>query len=144
MARWRRSRVVLLACFVSLLPRCSWEYDLREEVTGQVSAGDARFYNIDAQQSVVVALLSEEGDADIYASTSIQEPSSESYDYSSVSCGMDVIVIPLQNPEKVHIAVCGHVRYESTSYRLYLITPSEEDIRRYQVSAHEELAVCNL
>ena len=132
MAKWRT--LVFLTCLVCYLPRCSWEYDLQEQVTGQVSAGEARHYSIDAQQSVIVALLSEEGDADIYASISVRDPSSERYDYSSVSCGMDVMVIPLQKPEKVHIAVWGHVRYENTSYHLYLITPNEEDIRRYQVS----------
>ena len=130
MAYWR---AVLFSCFFSLLPLCSWEYELIDEITGEISAGEARHYTIDARQSVIVAVLSLEGDADIYSSLSVQDPSSENYDYSSVSCGMDVMVIPVEKPAKVHVAVCGHVRYETTSFRLYLITPSKEDFRRYQV-----------
>ena len=130
MAYWR---AVLLSCFLSLLPQCSWEYELIEEITGEISAGEARYYTIDAHQSVIVAVLSLEGDADIYSSLTVRDPSSENYDYSSVSCGMDAMVIPVEKPAKVHVAVWGHVRHETTSYHLYLITPGKEDFRRYQV-----------
>ena len=81
-----------------------------------------------------MALLSLEGDADMYASTADRQPSYESYEYGAATCGLDLLVLPAQRANrKVYLGVHGHIRHENTSYQLYIILPDQEDIRRYQV-----------
>ena len=94
-----------------------------------------RYYSIDAPGMMIVALLSLEGDADIYGSTSDKQPSYDSYEYMATSCGLDILVLPPDRAgRRVYIGVYGHVRHENTTYQLYIILPSDEDIRRYQVT----------
>ena len=102
----------------------------------KVGAGEVRFYTVESRQPVIIALISDSGDADMYASSTSKNshPSPEDYDYTSASCGLDVIVLgTTKEQSKMTIGVYGHVRYDETVYRLYVISPSEEDIKRYQV-----------
>lgn len=86
-----------------------------------------------------VALISDEGDADMYASTAAKEPSSEDSEFSSTSCGLDLMVVPPAGRTKparsrrVSIGVMSQGWHEKTRYRLFIITPSTDDIKKYQV-----------
>ena len=81
-----------------------------------------------------MALLSVEGDADIYASTTNRQPSHDSYEFGVASCGLDLLVLPAQRAnKKVYLGVHGHIRHPNTTYLLFVILPDQEDIRRYQV-----------
>lgn len=99
------------------------------------------FYQVTSTNPVVVVLISEEGDADLYASpTHISpKPSSENHEISSASCGLDVLTL-IMNPNlrRYSLGVYGHVRYEESKFMIYYIEPNEEDIRSYQVRKASE------
>ena len=82
-------------------------------------------------------LLTEEGDADLYASLVAKEPDHSNSAFSSYSCGLDLIVVPTSKTaetQHVYLSVVGHNRYEVSHYKLLIITPSNDDITKYQVS----------
>ena len=82
-------------------------------------------------------LLTDEGDADLYASLVTKKPDHSDSLISSYSCGLDLIVVPTSNTaevQPVYLSVVGHSRYEISRYRLMIITPGNDDITKYQVS----------
>ena len=106
-------------------------------LSDRIGAGEARFYTVESKEPVIIALVSDSGDADMYASLTSKNshPSPGDYDYTSASCGLDSVVLDTNKDQsRMTVGVYGHVRYEESMYRLYVISPSEEDIRRYQVS----------
>ena len=132
MLNWRAA---VILCIVALFFLHCQGFEVIEEMDAEISAGESRYYTVETGNTFIIALITDKGDADMYCSYSTKKPSSEDNDYSSTSCGMDLMVIPGEgHTQKVSIAVYGHVRHEHTTYRMYLILPSEEDIRRYQVS----------
>ncbi len=120
--------LLLLACPLS-------GYRLVDKVQDRLMAEEGRVYVIETSRHLVVAMVSDEGDADMYVSTTHKKPSFDKYEYSSTSCGLDVLVVPTSDGirKKVYVGVYGHVRYENTSYQLYILEPEEVDVRRYQV-----------
>ena len=86
-----------------------------------------------------VVLVSDKGDADIYVSTVDREPQSERCEFSSDSCGVDLVVVPAPADTRqglvrpLYVGVVGLEWHEETRYRLFLITPSSVDIQKYQV-----------
>lgn len=105
-------------------------------LSDRIGAGEVRFYTVESRDPVIMALISDAGDADMYASLTSKNshPSPEDYDYSSTSCGLDSTVLDMnKDRSKMTVGVYGHVRYDETAYRLYVISPSDEDIKRYQV-----------
>lgn len=106
-------------------------------LSDRIGASEVRFYSVESKDPVIIALVSDIGDADMYASLSSKNshPSPDDYDYTSASCGLDSMVLDTdKDHSRMTVGVYGHVRYEETTYRLYVISPSKEDIRRYQVS----------
>ena len=75
----------------------------------------------------------------MYASTTTREPSSEDSEFSSTSCGLDLMVVPLADRTKaarsrqVNIGVVSQGWHQQTHYRLFIIAPSADDIKKYQV-----------
>lgn len=129
--------VTSLCLLLFLLLRTVTSFEVQNMLTDRVGAGEVRFYTIESRDPVVIALVSDSGDADMYAALSSKNshPSPDDYDYTSTSCGLDSIVLDTnKDRSKMTVGVYGHIRYEETAYRLYVISPSEEDIKRYQVS----------
>lgn len=85
-----------------------------------------------------VALITVEGDADLYASTDVKEPAHSDSQFSSSSYGLDLVVVPSSkeqsHSQRVYLSVVGHGRHEMSQYKMFIITPSNEDIMKYQVS----------
>ena len=128
--------LLLLISLVLILVRNVTPFEVQNQLSGKVGAGDVRFYTVESKEPVIIALISDSGDADMYAvlTSRNSHPSPEDYDYASSSCGLDVVVLDMSKDQsKMTVGVYGHVRYEETLYRLYVISPSEEDIKRYQV-----------
>lgn len=128
--------LLLLISLVLVLVRNVTPFEVQNQLSDKIGGGDARFYTVDSKEPVIIALISDSGDADMYASSTSRNsrPSSDDYDYTSSSCGLDVVVMGMSKEQsKMTVGVYGHVRYEETLYRLYVISPSEEDIKRYQV-----------
>ena len=128
--------LLLLINLMLILVRNVTPFEVQNQLSDKISAGDARFYTVESKEPVIIALISDIGDADMFASSMSRNsrPSPDDYDFTSSSCGLDVVVLDMSKERsKMTVGVYGHVRYEETSYRVYVISPSEEDIKRYQV-----------
>ena len=83
-----------------------------------------------------VALLTEEGDTDLYVSTVTKEPNYLDYQYYSASCGLDLVVVPTSKgaeSQRVYLSVVGHSHHAESQYKLAIITASFQDISKFQV-----------
>lgn len=111
-------------------------YHVIESISDTISAGAVIHYTLSSTNPMVVILVSEVGDVDLYASPTHMnsKPSSEDSEISSASCGLDVLpLIMSDSVQKYTLAVYGHVHYDKSVFSLYVIEPSREDIRTYQV-----------
>lgn len=125
---------------VVLLTSCR-AYELVEHLTGTVSGGETKAFSFVPAHTLLLCLDSREGDADLYVSTSTSHPDADHHDYSSTSTGVDVLVIPSQQSGfTVYLGVHGHVRHNYSVYDLYLLSPSEEEIRSHQVWEYDHEA----
>ena len=122
---------VLLVLFSFYSP--SLPYVLLDSQTSTVNGGDVQHYTIRFDQVMIVCLISDIGDADMFASTVTNSPDSEDYEYSSTSTGIDIITVPYIRISSLSLGIHGHVRYNKTKYRLYIIAPSKRDYMDYQV-----------
>lgn len=129
--------IILLAFLVvTWLVPSAISFVITESLSESVSAGDVIHYTLASSNPVVVAVISNVGDVDLYASpTHINSnPNSDDYEISSTSCGLDILpLIMNQEIRKYTLGVYGHVRYEESKFSLFVIEPSEEDIKTYQV-----------
>lgn len=122
----------LITC---LIPSAT-SFLITESLSDSVSAGDVIHYTLAASNPVVVVLISDEGDVDLYASPTHlnSKPTSDSHEIGSTSCGLDVLALVMnEDVKKYTLGVYGHVRYDQSKFSLYVIEPSEEDIKSYQV-----------
>lgn len=102
----------------------SSSYQVVQEVSGSVEAGEYSLYNVELAHTMALVLVSDRGDGDLYVSLSEEHPTFESYDHSSHTCGTDVVILPVMDEGTPHVAkagIYGHIRYNTTDYRLYLI-----------------------
>ena len=124
----------IITLFISL--QVSSAFRVLNTFYDTVHALEVKYYTLESTSPVVLALYSVEGDADIYGSPTSKnsKPSSESFDYMSASCGLDVIVLPMsESLRRVSVGIYGHVRHENTTYQVWVVEPEEEDVLRYQV-----------
>ncbi len=125
-----------------LVPLCSC-YSVIESTSGSIEAGDVTYFSIESTKPVIVTLVSTEGDVDLYASptSTNSKPSGINYEFCSTSCGLDLLMIPLSREiTKYTLGVFGHIRYEQSFYNLYIIEPSDEDFKRFQVLSSNSLS----
>lgn len=84
-----------------------------------------------------VALVTQEGDADLYASIDMKDPGYGNGQFSSSSCGLDLIVVPWKDESRdshhIYLSVVGHGRHQESQYKMFVITPANDDITKYQV-----------
>lgn len=134
---WRiQTALSSLFLLITVLPDAARSYTVHDAITDTVGPGEARFYTVESQSPLIVALFSDVGDADMYAAVTSHtpKPSCEKYDVTSTSCGLDVILLEMKNNvRRMTVGVYGHVRYDESKYRLYIIEPSQEDIMKHQV-----------
>lgn len=129
-------RLLLPLLLILSLAMTTLSYQVTDAVSGTVTGGDVAFYQVTSTNPVVVVLISEEGDADLYASPTHvnSKPSSENHEINSASCGMDMLSLIMKpSLNKYSLGVYGHVRYDQSRFSLFFIEPSQEDIRSYQV-----------
>lgn len=113
-------RTLVIICLVIIR---SSSYQVVQEVSGSVGAGEYSLYKVELTSPLALVLVSDRGDGDLYVSLSEEPPTFELYDYASQTCGADVVVLSVMD-ETARIAkagVYGHIRYNTTEYRLYLI-----------------------
>lgn len=118
-----------------------WErgksYRLLDQISGSVKGGEANYYTLKQKTITLICLVSDEGDADLYVDyTSVTKtPDSETHRYLATSTGLDVVTVMYDTSygESLSIGVHGYIAQNESSYRLYIVTPSEEDISDHQV-----------
>ena len=129
------SAAALLVAFTLLLSTVT-SYRLVEKVSGTVSGGDTKVLHTEPGRISSILLLcldSIEGDADLYVSHSHSRPDYEHHDVSSTTTGIDVLVVSPQAQSRVYMGIYGHVRHNTSSFNLYILSPSEEEVRDHQV-----------
>ncbi|KPJ04726.1 PREDICTED: UPF0669 protein C6orf120 homolog isoform X1 [Papilio xuthus] len=121
---------------------------LLDTVVGVVGAGNFSYWQLGHTGPLLVELISLSGDADLYVADNIR-PSYEidKNNFSSVTCGPDIVNIPAEFPRPVGIGVFGHWSHSVTEYsiQVFLDTSavlSEEQVlaieRAHQSNGHEQ------
>ncbi|CAG4936828.1 unnamed protein product [Parnassius apollo] len=92
---------------------------LLDTVIGAVGAGNFSYWQLGHTGPLLVELTSLSGDADLYVSDSIR-PSYETdkNNFSSVTCGPDMVNIPADFPRPVGIGVFGHWSHFISEYSI--------------------------
>ena len=121
----------LLGLFI-LLSCPSSSYVLIDKQTRSIDGGDIHQYTVTVSEIMIFCLISDVGDADIYVSRT-GSPDSENYEFSSSSTGIDIIAVPYNGETSLSVGIQGHMRYDQSTYRLFLLSPSERDYMTYQV-----------
>ena len=114
-----QTQLVLLLQIVCLIIKCN-SYRLLQEVSGTVEAGEYSHYKLEPTSTLALVLVSHKGDADLYVSLSSEPPTFEQYDFASQSCGYEILVLPESKVSTI-ASVYGHIRYNNTEYRLFLV-----------------------
>lgn len=126
-----------ILCFFCFVLRQSSCFRVINTFAGDLTAEASEHHTVwqNAGTILICALFSDLGDADVYISVDRRPiPASGVYDYSSDSCGDDVLVVLSSNKgRQLHIDVLGHFLHGNTSYRLYIIKTEEEDMEPYSV-----------
>ena len=115
-------RILLILCLIIIN---STAYQVIQEVSGSVGAGEYRLYNVELTSTLALVLISDQGDGDLYVSLSKEPPTFELYDFASQTCGAEIIILPLVDKRERSVAmagVYGHIRYNTTQYHLHLIS----------------------
>ena len=129
--------IIILVFLLSFFSRNSHCYELVHQIAGTVEGDHTQYYTLKQESITLLCLISDIGDADIYVdrTSNTKTPNYASHEYSSVSTGIDVITI-LYDKEKtdtLSIGIHGHPRHEMSSYRLYVLVPSKEDLLQHQI-----------
>ncbi|XP_043671224.1 UPF0669 protein C6orf120 homolog [Vespula pensylvanica] len=117
--------LLLLPCILSL------NEELLHYVSDDVSSGSYKYYSLMYEGIIKIQLISQNGDADLYASHTTTKLTYEPDHYSlqSTTCGEDIIVVPDSFKRPVSIGVYGHPSHELSKYTLlvYEVISTDED-----------------
>lgn len=129
--------LLLVLLLVLALPPSGVTYVVTETYSDSIDSGSITYFKLEGVNPIFVVLITREGDVDLFASPSHKnsKPSGDDYELSSASCGIDMLAIELSNDvRKYSLGVSGHEgQYEKSTYSLIFISPSKEDIEKYQV-----------
>jgi len=113
-----------LLAFVFLVvgQKCGGDY-VAQTVQDQVGEGNYTYYTLSHPGPLILKLTSLEGDADLYVSSDIPQPTYmfEEHSLSSATCGEDRLEISSLIQRPINIAVYGHPRYLISIYSLDVI-----------------------
>ncbi|KAK2583993.1 hypothetical protein KPH14_006453 [Odynerus spinipes] len=105
--------------------------ELLHYVSDDVSGGSYKYYSLMYEGVIKIQLISQSGDADLYASHTTTKPTYEPDHYSlqSTTCGEDIILIPDSFKRPVSIGVYGHPSHELSRYTLlvYEVAVTDEN-----------------
>ncbi|XP_046141327.1 UPF0669 protein C6orf120 homolog [Osmia bicornis bicornis] len=100
-------------------------------IIDEVPGGSYKYYSLTYDGFIRITLISETGDADLYASQTTTKPTYEPDQYclQSATCGEDTILIPDSFRRPVSIGVYGHPSHEISKYILLVYETTDiEDI----------------
>ncbi|XP_013135858.1 PREDICTED: UPF0669 protein C6orf120 homolog [Papilio polytes] len=112
---------------------------LLDTVVGVVGAGNFSYWQLGHTGPLLVELISLSGDADLYVADNIR-PSYETdkNNFSSVTCGPDIVNIPAEFPRPVGIGVFGHWTHSVTEYSIQVFLDTSAVLSEEQVLAIEK------
>ncbi|CAB3231864.1 unnamed protein product [Arctia plantaginis] len=114
--------IICVSTFSSLLSgyaQIETDKILLDTVVGAVGAGNFSYWQLGHTGPLLVELTSLTGDADLYVSDSVR-PSYEAdkNNFSSTTCGPDMVNIPPSFPRPVGIGVFGHWSHLLSEYSI--------------------------
>ncbi|KAM3958690.1 UPF0669 protein C6orf120 homolog [Aphomia sociella] len=111
---------------------------LLDTVVGAVGAGNFSYWQLGHTGPLLVELTSLSGDADLYVSDSIR-PSYEidKNNFSSATCGPDMVNIPADFPRPIGIGVFGHWSHYLSEYSIQVFLDTTAVLSEEQVLAIE-------
>ncbi|CAK9825368.1 UPF0669 protein v1g209471 [Anthophora retusa] len=111
----------------------AYEDKLLHYTADEVTAGSYKYYSLMYDGFVKIILVSEIGDADLYASQKTTKPTYEPHQHclQSATCGEDIILIPDSFKRPVTIGVYGHPSYENSKYILLVYETTDTESVSY-------------
>ncbi|CAK1555966.1 unnamed protein product [Leptosia nina] len=94
---------------------------LLDTVIGTVGAGNFSYWQLGHNGPLIVELTSLSGDADLYVADNLR-PSYEvdRHNFSSITCGVDVVSIPADFPRPIGIGVFGAWSHTVSAYSIHV------------------------
>lgn len=92
--------------------------EVLQTVHGKVGAENYTYYRMSRPGHLLIELESEVGDADLFVSAENLNPTFESYDIQSITCGRDFVEIPENFERPFGIGIYGHFTAELSSYKV--------------------------
>ncbi|KAL4714802.1 hypothetical protein ACJJTC_002661 [Scirpophaga incertulas] len=131
--------VSTLSSLMSGYTRLESDKILFDSVVGVVGAGNFSYWQLGHNGPLLVELTSITGDADLYISETLR-PSYEvdMNNFSSVTCGLDAIKIPVDFPRPIGIGVFGHWSHYVSEYSIQVFLDTTAVLTEEQVQAIEE------
>ena len=126
------SRLTLL--FVACQLACQTLADylgLLHTISQRVGGGNFTRFELHDKGNIRLVLDSVQGDADLYISDTNTQPDWTDYELNSVTCGEDIVEVPLEMKRPVYIGVFGHPSHDVSHYNLFIY---HEDSRHYSYS----------
>ncbi|XP_068626009.1 UPF0669 protein C6orf120 homolog [Battus philenor] len=111
---------------------------LLDTVVGAVGAGNFSYWQLGHNGPLLLELTSLTGDADLYVSDTVR-PSYETdmNNFSSVTCGPDLVSIPAEFPRPVGIGVFGHWSHSVSEYSIQVFLDTSAVLSEEQLQAIE-------
>ncbi|KAL4237434.1 hypothetical protein ACF0H5_002151 [Mactra antiquata] len=129
----------VFVCSLLTLKICNGE-ELLHSVHGSIGAENYTYYKTFRPGRLRLELTSLTGDADLYVSTEILNPTYNEYTAQSITCGKDSIEIPATYERPIGIGIFGHPNFEQSTYVLsiYLLAKDEEmDYEQFTLLFHD-------
>ncbi|XP_063899032.1 UPF0669 protein C6orf120 homolog [Helicoverpa armigera] len=107
---------------------------LLDTVIGAVGAGNFSYWQLGHTGPLLVELTSLSGDADLYVSDTVR-PSYEvdKNNFSSVTCGPDMVHIPSDFPRPIGIGIFGHWSHYISEYSIQVFLDASAVLTEEQV-----------
>ncbi|KAK3561983.1 hypothetical protein QTP86_022361, partial [Hemibagrus guttatus] len=94
------------------------EWVLLHVVQGHIGAGNYSYLRLNHDGRIILHMLSLKGDADLYVSDKTLRPDFDTYKLQSVTCGHDVVVVPVDFVRPVGIGIYGHPSHLESEFEM--------------------------
>ncbi|XP_072265452.1 UPF0669 protein C6orf120 homolog [Pyxicephalus adspersus] len=131
----KKSHLTLFALLSLFIIECFSSEEIPDEwmllhvVQGQLGAGNYSYLRLNHEGRIILEMQSLKGDADMYISDATLNPSFDEYELQSMTCGLDVIVVPDHFKRPVGIAIYGHPYHMESEFeiKVYYDQTTHED-----------------
>ena len=121
--------------FLWFMMCCVYGEQVLQKFNGKIGGTNFTYYRLMMEGEVRLQLESLLGDADLYVSDQTTKPDYDNYEMCSVTCGEDILVLPLSFTRPVMVGVYGHISFEVSHYRLTVFgegsTPSSYNTQQH-------------